>query len=266
MATRNTNLSRIALLLGLAGIVPVHSAQAALVGAIQTYPDINLSAGPWLVYDHNAVSSTVGTLTVYAGGASLTDFAGDPTSVNQLYQGGADGTKDAVLVININNSTGAFVSGSVNITYGNSTTAPRYQWIGTIDNFGWNAAGQFDALWTVASDTYQNGVPGYSDGYLTGGNGGFLINSGTASLGFAGDWIIGSGAATATATTLDKYDSGLGTSNGVGVNPGGYTRVTSSVTSDVFATPVPEPETYGMMLVGLALLAPLARQKMKSAN
>ncbi|MEQ1592247.1 MAG: PEP-CTERM sorting domain-containing protein [Thiobacillaceae bacterium] len=267
MNTRAIKLSRIALLLGVAGIVPVHSAQAALLGVTQTYPDVAIST-PYVVYDHNGFSATTGQLRVFSTGTQLGEGAAAGGSIDtQLYAG-----QKVDLTINVNNITGAFVSGTVSIGVGAAAAEPQWSWTGTITNFGFGTGTDtrsFDATWIVTSDTYSNmplGLSQFVNGYLTGASGGLTISTGLnignaatcsgtgcvpGTLGFGNDWILGPAAQTTTA--LNSYYGGTGLpylTSPLKIN-------IASITSDVFATPVPEPAAYGMMLSGLALLAPL---------
>jgi len=259
MNTRTTKLSRIALLLGFAGILPVQGAQAAntLLNVVQTFPDITLST-PYLIYDHDGANATTGQLQVYVNAASLNEGAAAGGTTDTESYLGPDSLPNLALTINVNNSTGAFVSGSVAIGFGNAATQPQYAWNGTITNFGFNnvvTSGRiFDATWTVTSDSYAN-MPGslsqFTNGYLTGGTGGIIISSSAGfndAANFTNDWII---AASPNSTAINSFIGGLSSP----------VKITSTVTSDVFATPVPEASTYGMMLVGLAMLAPLVRRK-----
>lgn len=260
MNTRTTKLSRIALLLGFAGIVPVQGAQAAntLLNVVQTFPDITLST-PYLIYDNNGGGAGIGQLKVIVNAVSLNEgAAAGGTSDTQSYFAPGDSIPNLALTINVDNSTGAFMSGSVAIGFGNDAIQPQYAWNGTVTNFGFNnevTSGRiFDATWTVTSDSYAN-MPGslsqFTNGYLTSGTGGIIISSSAGfndAANFANDWII---AANPNSALINSFIGGLSSP----------VKITSTVTSDVFATPVPEASTYGMMLVGLAMLAPLVRRK-----
>lgn len=258
MTTRTIKLSRIALLFCVTGIIPAQSAHAALLNVVQTFPDITLST-PYLIYDNNGGGAGIGQLKVIVNAASLNEgAAAGNTSDTESYFGTGDSTPNLALTINVNNSSGAFISGSVAIGFGNATAEPQYAWNGTITSFGFNnvvTSGRiFDATWTVTSDQYAN-MPGtlsqFVNGYLTGGTGGIIINSSAGfndAANFSNDWVI---AASPNSTAINSFIGGLSSP----------VKITSTVTSDVFATPVPEASTYGMMLAGLAMLTPLARRK-----
>jgi hypothetical protein len=235
------------------------NAHAALIGVTQTFPDTTLTASPYLVYDHNAVNASTGLLTIYTGASTLNEGAGaGGSSVTQAYLGASDTIPDLMMQIQINNSTGAWLGGSVGITYGNVAANPRFAWTGNITNFGFQNDGKlFDATWNVTNDQYQN-MPGtlsqFINGYLTGSSGGIKFSNsygfGTGS--FASDWIFGSSAATTTA--LNSYITGL---------DAGFLRANSTVTADVFTTPVPLPAA--IWLLGSGLLA-LGRISLRSKS
>lgn len=263
MATRNTQLSTLAVALGLIGAVTAPAAQATntLLNVVQTFPDVSLST-PSLIYNNTGGAGGTGVLQVVASATVLNEgvAAGNSTD-SQSYFGSSDSVADLVLTINVT-GTGAFVSGTVDIHYGNATTDPRWDWTGTITNFGFNdgaTAGRImDATWTVTSDDYL-GMPGnlsqFVNGYMTGGTGGIIIGSNTGfndGTTFDKDWVI---AGTPAAASTSIFRSGLTTP----------VSVTSTVTADVFATPVPEASTYGMMLAGLAMLVPIVRRKRASS-
>ncbi|MDP2028519.1 MAG: hypothetical protein Q8K12_02665 [Thiobacillus sp.] len=259
MTTRTIKLTRLALLLGVTGIIPVQNAHAALLNVVQTFPDITLGT-PSLIYDNNGGGAGIGQLKVIVNAASLNEgaAAGGTSDSESYISAPPNNTPNLALTINVNNVTGAFVSGSVAIGFGDNAAEPQYAWNGTITNFGFNnvvTSGRiFDATWTVTSDSYAN-MPGtlsqFVNGYLTGGTGGIIISSSAGfndAANFANDWII---AANPNSTLINSFIGGLSSP----------VKITSTVTSDVFATPVPEASTYGMMLAGLAMLAPLVRRK-----
>lgn len=259
MATRNTQLSTLAAALGLMGVIAAPAAQATntLLNVVQTFPDVSLST-PSLIYNNTGGAGGTGVLQVVASATALNEGAAAGNSTDtQSYFGQGDSVADLILTINVT-GTGTFVSGTVDIHYGNNALEPQWNWTGTITNFGFNDGATtgriMDATWTVTSDAYLN-MPGnlsqFVSGYMTGASGGIIIsssagfNDGTT---FDKDWVI-AGSPTAASTSI--FRSGLSTP----------VSITSTLTSDVFATPVPEASTYGMMLAGLAMLAPLVRRK-----
>jgi len=222
--------------------------QADLIGVVQTFPDITLTASPYLVYDHNGVDASTGLLRIFAGSASLAEgAAAGGSSQTQAYFSAGDSIPDLMISILIDNATGVWTGGSVSIGYGNNAAAPRFTWAGDVTDFGFQNDGKFfDATWDVTTDQYQN-LPGtlgqFTDGYLTGGSGGIKISNsygfGTGS--FASDWIFGSAAQ--TTNSLNSFIGGLDTP----------LRANSTVTVDVFAAPVPLPAA--VWLLGSALVA-----------
>lgn len=271
MATRNTQLSTLAVALGLIGAVAAPAAQATntLLNVVQTFPDVSLSS-PSLIYNNTGGAGGTGVLQVVASATVLNEGAAAGNSTDsQSYFGSGDSVADLVLTINVT-GTGTFVSGTVDIHYGNLTTDPRWDWSGTITNFGFNdgaANGRImDATWTVTSDDYLAmplNLSQFVNGYMTGGTGGIIIGSSTGFIDgttFDKDWIISNSVTTgvvptASVTSIYSYTTGLTTP----------VVVKSTVTSDVFATPVPEASTYGMMLAGLAMLVPIVRRKRASS-
>lgn len=260
MAARNAQLSTLAIALGLFGAIAAPAAQATntLLNVTQTFPDVTLST-PSLIYDNTGGASGTGVLKIVSVASVLNEGAAASDSTDtQSYFGAGDNVADLILTINVT-GTGSFVSGTVDIHYGNSTTEPRWDWSGTVTGFGFNdgaASGRImDATWTVTSDDYLN-MPStlsqFVNGYMTGGAGGIIITSSKGfndGESFASDWVL---ANNATAASITSFTSGLTSPTLVSA---------STMTVDVFATPVPEASTYGMMLAGLAMLAPLARRK-----
>jgi hypothetical protein len=224
---------------------------------ISTYPDTTLTAQPYLIYDHNGVNATTGRLTVVTGATTLAEgpTAGNST-VTQSYFGAGDSIPDMVMTIDVNNSTGALVGGSVSIGFGNNASLARYSWQGAITGFGF-ASGTgtiFDATWSVSADQYQN-MPAtmsqFINGFLTGGTGGVKITSSAAwgtTANFGNDWVFG--------TT-----PGLASLSGFKTNLTSPLAVTSTVTTDIFASPVPVPAAAWLFASGLGLLIPATRKR-----
>lgn len=244
-------LSTLALAMGAAGNV-----QADLIGVVQTFPDITLTASPYLVYDHNGVDASTGLLRIFSGGSSLAEGAvAGGSSQTQSYFSAGDTIPDLMISILIDNSTGVWMGGSVSIGYGNNAALPRYSWAGDVTDFGFQNDGKFfDATWNVSADQYQN-MPGtmsqFVNGYLADGPGGIKISNsygfGTGS--FASDWIFGSAAQTTTA--LNGYIGALETP----------LRANSTVTVDVFATPVPLPAAVWLLGSGLVALGSMTLRR-----
>ncbi len=233
-----------------------NAAPPALLNLVQTFPDATLT-GNYIKYDSNGFDGDTGLLSIISNGASFNKASGGSSNTfAQSYLGAGDSVPDVTLTFKIANGTGSlaagtFEGGNVTIGFGNVTTNPRFSWTGNITNYGMTAdMKSLDATWQVTADAYQNMTPSFSqfvNGYLTNGLGGIKINN----VGFASartdsqlfnqDWLFGSNA---NNTTNTAYLSGL-------TNP---TRVQGNNTIDVFASPIPEPETYALMLLGLGVL------------
>lgn len=238
------------------------NAHAALLGVTQTFPDVTLTAGPYLIYDHNGVNATTGRLTVVSGGVQLAEgAAAGGSTVTQSYFGTGDSVPNVIFNIDVNNTTGAFAGGSLSIGFGNATGAPRWSWQGVLTNFGSiGAPGSgtiFDATWTMSADQYQN-MPAtmaqFVNGALVGATGGLKINSSAAwgsTANFGTDWIYGS---SPNSPTIALYTAGLSSPL--------YTS--STVLVDVFTTPVPLPAAAWLFISGLGLLAPIVRRRGKA--
>lgn len=244
-------------------------AHAQLLNVVQSFPDTTATTNPYLIYDHDAVNSTTGLLRIVAGSATLNEgsAAGGSNAV-QSYFGAGDSIPDVLFSIQVRNGTGgftagSFVSGVVSIGFGNSTTANRWKWDGTVTALGSQigAAGTIvDATWTMTGDQYQN-MPGnmnqFVNGLLTGQSGGIKVQSSaalSATANFSNDWVYGP---TPTVNAnLNNFRIGMTSPN----------QVNSTITSDIFVSAVPEPETTLMMLIGLGLLVPLARMRKQTEH
>ena len=258
---------------GLAG-----QAQAQLLGVTKD-PSISNTAAQtpsaYLVYDHDGgkdpttgqSDTTIGLLRFVAGSSVLTEptsAGGNSTSAQSHFLTG--GVPDVLLSIQVRNGTGgyaagSFVSGVVSIGFGTATGFNRWKWDGTITALGSQSRTSpgtiIDARWTVSADQYQN-LPStlsqYVNSYLAGGTGGIMISS-TADWGsaanFGNDWVFGGNQTNpSTVTGLNTYRTGM-------TSP--IQQTASTISADIFASPVPEPSEALLLLAGLALLVPLAR-------
>ena len=237
---------------------------AALLGAVQTFPDTTATTNPYLIYDFNAVNATTGRLLLVSGSSTLAEgpAQGGSSTSAQSYFGSGDSIPDILLTIDVRNGTGgliagSFVAGTVNIGFGNSTTANRWSWTGNITQIGTQAGTGtiLDAYWTVTADSYQNmpsNMSQFVNGYLTGASGGIKINSGAAwgtTANFGNDWVFGPNPS--ANTNLNSFRAGM-------TNP---IQTNSTIAADIFTSPVPEPEAALMLLAGLAVIAPMARRR-----
>lgn len=253
MAARNTQLSTLAAALGLIGAVAPPAAQAtdSRLNPLRVDPDIGISSAT-LVYDNTGGSLGSGVLKLYTNAAVLKEaVSSGGTSATQVYSG----VPTEILTINVT-GTGSFLNGSVSIPFDGS--GAQFFWNGTITGFGFNdtaASGQiFDATWMVGSDSYTglpSGLSQFSNGYMTGGAGGIHIGNGNVLFNdaatWANDWVMQFNPSTVSTTLTSGLSSPV--------------LITATVTTDIFATPVPEASTYGMMLAGLAILVPMVRRR-----
>lgn len=263
-------LLRISTVAAIAGLA-AGAADAALVGVVQTYPDVTLN-NSYIVYDHNGVDSDTGLFRIVSYGSTLSTVANSAanpgSTTQQSYSGAGDSNPDVMLTAHINNVTGAFEGGSVSIGFGTGTSGQKFSWQGTISEFGYLDNGtQFDARWTLNSDLYQN-LPAnayfadYVNGHFSGAVGGIKINN---SAGFGTynwatalgkDWVYGTGVtSSSTPSGIAPFVTGLdATSQRI--------QLGSTVMVDAF---VPIPGALWLMMGGLGMIAPFARRKPAAA-
>lgn len=91
----------------------------------------------------------------------------------------------------------------------------------------------------------------YADTKIFGGFGGYALFSGTS--------LIGGLHALGTSATFSGLSAGDYTFGFLGLG-GGFTAV-SFAANAVAVTPVPEPETYAMLLAGLGMIGAIARRR-----
>ena len=239
------------------------NAQAAFVTGLTLAPqDVRVDA-PVLLYDHNGLNATTGTLTIIAPAGSTSTLkegvaAGNGTA-SQLYS-----AYTTMATLNINNTTGAVIGGTITISVG--ATATKFSWTGTATGGGFNPANVqtlLNGTWNVTADTYT-GLPSgaaatamnqFVNGWLSGGSGGFIISTagGTFTLAnavFGSDWLVG-----ATAASI-----GAGYTANVTLNAAN-TFATTTVGVDFAATPVPLPAALWGMIGGLGMLSRAARRR-----
>lgn len=232
-----------------------------------------------LIYDFNYFSATEGRLVILATGTTLRG-PGVPTggsTPGQTYLGAGDTLRDVVIQMRINNSSGAFVSGSVSVPADNvaAGSADSWSYAGAITNFGvadngGDSVNTFDARWFADgynfSDVVANpalSVPGAPAVCSTGGGQcgyGYLrfstatvpfLGGGGSSVNFGTDWVRGAGLSGPNAQ-LGSYDDNIAAA----------AFSAQAVTADVFLTPVPTPGSFALMAAGLAALVPLVRRRL----
>lgn len=242
-------------------VVGVGSAQAALLGVVQTYPDVTLNQN-WIVYDHNGVDADTGLFRVVSLASTLNKASGGATQ-GQSYAGPGDSTADLMFSVQLNNLTGAFEGGTVSIGFGNNASAAGFSWQGTITGFGLLDNGtSFDATWTLNSDQYRNmpvAFSNFTDGAFSGAPGGIKINT-TAGFGSGNswssvlgrDWVLGTSVQTSTAQ-ITPFLVGLDALGGTT----GRIQLNNTVQIDAF---VPLPGAAWLLVSGLGILIPVARR------
>lgn len=246
-------------------VVGVGSAQAALLGVVQTYPDVTLNQN-WIVYDHNGVDADTGLFRVVSVASTLQKASGAATSPSQNYvYGETPQTADVMLTVQLNNATGAFEAGSVSISAGNFNPAtpnyPRFSWQGTITGFGFLDGGtSFDATWSLTSDQYLNmpaAFANFTDGAFSGAAGGIKIDndkgfgSGNTWPSMLGrDWVSGGNPQSPVIASFLTDLNPVGGSSG-------RLELTNTVQIDAF---VPLPGAAWLLVSGLGILIPVARR------
>jgi hypothetical protein len=134
------------------------------------------------------------------------------------------------------------------------------------DHFTFSVTGtspvNFDAIVSSISRTADTGLD-FSALSL------YRVGGGTGTGGTAGDTLVSTG------TSLQSGSMDVWTLSGDNLQAGDYyVLVGGNLVSDTSASfggavmlaPVPEPETYGMMLAGLGVLGFLARRRKQAAN
>lgn len=137
------------------------------------------------------------------------------------------------------------------------------------DHFTFSVTGtspmNFDAIVSSISRTADTGLD-FSALSL------YRVGGGTGTGGTAGDTLVSSG------TSLQSGSMDVWTLSSDNLTAGNYyVLVSGNLVSDTSASfggavmlspmaPVPEPETYGMMLAGLGVLGVLARRRKQAAN
>lgn len=285
------------LALSVAGFFATGLTQAALLEtttpSVLTAFDTQLSTGgTTLIYKANGYSATEGKLVVVTSASTLrgpgVPTGGSTPGQNYASGFGGDQTRDLVLELRINNSTGSLISGNVIIPGEHNTNPALDSWTaaGTVTGFGWAdfasatpTSGTFDVRWRV--DRYDlsdvaanpgllnapvtcnggtgNGLCGYGYfrigvGATTGNNAvPFTSTTNGAPVNFGVDWVRGVGlTSTQASNQLGIYDDGIAAAN---------FQAVSSLTADVFVTPVPNPGSLALMGSGLLALLPLARRR-----
>lgn len=172
-------------------------------------------------------------------------------------------------------STGALVSGTVNVPADNlaAGTADSWSYGGSITNFGFaenggSTANTFDARWFADGYNFNGvmanpalSVPGAPSvcstaaglcgyGYLRFSTAAVPFLGGVGSgVNFATDWVRGAGLSSPN-PALGTYDDGIATA----------AFAARAVSADVFLTPVPTPGSFARMAAGMLALVPLMRR------
>jgi hypothetical protein len=242
---------KVALWSGVMALLCMGSAHAELLTNVtKSWPDVTLSNGS-LYYDHNGSSTGEGLLRLVVQQGTLGLSSAGP-SQTQLYS-----TPDLALSIEVDNLTGAFLGGTVDISFG--STAQKFSWTGVITHFGFAADGKtFNATWQLTDDQYQNlpaSFSSVSNGEWAGYRGGIIISNSagwsassfyhsvTGAENFGLDWVLGS-----VNNNLAAYRAGM-TSPIV---------VATATTADAF---VPLPAGVWLFLSAFGALAPFARRQ-----
>jgi hypothetical protein len=273
------------------GAIAAPPAQAALVGALSpsnlnvpssaAWLDTTLS-GVALIYDANFYSATEGRLVMLASGNTLAGPGVPAAAPGQSYFGAGDALRDEMLVLRINNTNGALVSGTVSVKPSNDGLAnDSWQFVGSVTAFGsadyaGAASNTFDARFNVnsydLSDVVQGlvgpgglhpntptvcSIPAQSycgHGYvrINAANIAYLGATNGAGVNFGVDWVRGAGvvAAGAANSQLGPWDDTIAI--------GAYAN--DAVTSDIFMT-VPVPGALALFGLGLLGLGPVARRR-----
>jgi hypothetical protein len=195
------NFKNIAVAVGLVALTA--NANAALLGVVQTFPDVTLGTN-YVIYDHNGVDANTGLLRIVSRSSTLSKAPGAGNSTPaQLYNSASDTIPDSMLTVAVNNSTGAFVANNavnkLTIGFGNTATVGNssynasafgFKWLGDVTNFGFLVTQtgssyqlSFDGRVNITTTDYSNmpaGFESFVDGAHAVNNGGFKLNIATS--------------------------------------------------------------------------------------